>query len=153
MSYEKNVYDVTGKVLSLKGDDGDGDVVVTINEKVLECFIPDWRADGWYENQEKYKREKLLLKLSLMNITISKTEKEEKYLILKRPVAGSVNRYELCGEVVDTILCKEMEEYVVLIIDCGVYLTTTVPKINSYDTGDYVFASGRLDAKKVGHQK
>ena len=146
---QPNSYDVTGNVLSLKGDEGDGDIVVTINKKELECFIPDWRADGWYENQEKYRHEKLVLKLSLMNITISKTEKEEKYLLLKRPVVGAVNRYEIYGRIVETTPHKEMKDYIVLTIDCSIYLTTTVPKRNNYVVGDYVFASGRLDAKKV----
>jgi hypothetical protein len=157
---KKDKYSEEVTIIDVWGTSGEGDIKFKFREFELNCFLPDWLVEGWYEevypegwdsyfigknnkdNNPKIelneKKQKLLIFLfQVRNKAISPLEKEIRHLKEK-----DKRYYLIRGEII------EMDKKH-MVIDCGCFVFMDELRSRGYKIGDYIEAWGRLDAYKA----
>ena len=120
----------------------------------LECFIYGNDAYGLYNGEIKV-NDLVPVEFALLSDIdrVKKTGKNVKRIMVKTDIEYNPHRgnidYVVCGEVLKVYSHprSEMEkDYVRVVLDCGIYIHTTVRKHPSFKVGDYIEVEGRLDA-------
>jgi hypothetical protein len=149
------------EIVKIWGDDGDGQMIFNVKDLVITCFLPGWSYEGWFKEvypdgynhylvDHELKVDKNLeidlsgqtknIFLHIFGSHFKKLSKKERTIQIDRTRDGIALNI-IRGEIVD-ILKKN------IVIDCGCFVFRGLPG-SKVKIGDYVEASGRLDAYKA----
>lgn len=122
----------------------------------LECFVYGETAFGLYKGGSYKEGDVVKVRFALLSyddrIKVALSKDVKRILLdpecAKNPYRGNID-YILQGEVLQAIPHEDpamAQKYMRIVLDCGIYLYTTLPKSTNTKVGDYLQMQGRLDA-------
>lgn len=126
----------------------EGDVIFeTINQN-FECFIC---LDEIKIFQGLKKNQIINVEFSLLNLSATKLAEHVKKIQQAKKIGVRVNRTMVFGEIIEISDHPNPKfwNYRRVVLDCGVFIKTRIPRDQNFKKGDFIRVEGRLDAHFV----